>query len=166
MTHLYSQNNYAAVHVCLTQQGRESKPNKINTSLQNLGSPNIKAHCSNVIRNNVDFNWHHLMDTNLVIVVGKVVLVGINHLEHLIIGEVIQNMNVHVSHVFTQSRSSVYMILDVINDHNLVSDIPQLSNDVLLFLVDLLVDHKLDLLSWFIHPHRHLPCPRQSFHSE
>ena len=47
------------------------------------------------------------------------------------------------------------MILDVINDHNLVSDIPQLSDGVLLFLVDLhgiLVDDKFDLLSWLIHP--------------
>ena len=44
MTRLQFRNKYAAVHVCLTQQGSESKPNQINASLQNLGPPIIQAH--------------------------------------------------------------------------------------------------------------------------
>ena len=41
MTRLLSKNKYAAVHVCLTQQGSESKPHQINASPQNLGPPII-----------------------------------------------------------------------------------------------------------------------------
>ena len=45
MTRLFAiKNKYAAVHVGLTQQGSESKPNQINASLRNLGPPIIHAH--------------------------------------------------------------------------------------------------------------------------